>query len=212
MKTQLLQVRVPKFRSQITCPVSLETVKPHCPQGLLLGLNKFLLFKRCPLHLQLFPCVEKASSTSLTRHLMEQTNTKPPWGGGRCGYMKCRNKVSAHLNTYFHEPQRGSLPLRSWPLHTARLYLITRFESDTWEQVTGQNNHIDFLRVPKDLNHRTHTQSSDHFWWLPVSTEQHKNSSHIFHTAMRYLHSRRTNYYHTSRSYFSTDFRAGYHT
>lgn len=34
--------------------------------------------------------------------------------------------------------------------------LITRFESDTGEQATGQNNHSDFLRVPEHLNHKTH--------------------------------------------------------
>lgn len=80
METQLLHVSALNFRSPATCPVSLEAVMPQCPQGLLLGLNEFQLFKRCPLHLQLFPYVEKVSPTPLIRHLMEQTNTLNPHG------------------------------------------------------------------------------------------------------------------------------------
>lgn len=150
METQLLQVSALNFRSQVTCPVSLEAVKPQCPQGLLLGLNKFQLFKRCPLHLQLFSCVEKASPTPLIRLTLN------PHGVG--GHLISAFHGTPHLNTSFHEPQRGSLPLRSWPCHVTRLQWITRFGSDTREHVTGQNNDIDSLVVPKDLDHKTYTE------------------------------------------------------
>ena len=102
------------FRSQATCPVQPGDSEGSLPTRLPLGLDKFQLFKRCSLHLQLFPHVEQVSPTSFIRHLKEQANTKHMWGGRRYGHTTHTNKISPpHLNTYFHETQRSSLSLRS---------------------------------------------------------------------------------------------------
>jgi len=134
-----------------------------------------------------------------------------------------KQDTSPHLNTYFHETQRGSLLLQSWPLHTTRFKLTTRFKRDTREGAAGQNDHIHSLTVKKkkqntkQTNKKTkpkQTLSNNHFCWLLVnscSATRQLTATSLTHL-WGCLHHKRTKHHLTSRGYFSTDSHAVYHT
>lgn len=150
------------FRSQDTCPK-----KPGDNEGSLrtrmsLGLDKFQLFKRYPLQLQLFPCVEQASPMTFIRYLKKQANTKHVWGGRSYRQYTQIGYLFSPKHLFSWNSEGLSLSLRSWSFHTIRLKSTTGFKSDMREgrqdrinHSTKQNNH--------KTKHRVVFTSADHY-------------------------------------------------